>query len=152
MSNVPDLRDDPNALRVCKRPDPIFVMFSQKDGVCATLEGPVRYRSGDAILTGVQQEKWPVAREAFLANYMPVPPTSPGADGRYAKRPSVTLALPIEREIKVPVGWRADPLLGLPGDWLLQYADGAHGVVRNEIFLASYDPAPGENRWPRSRA
>lgn len=145
---LPDLAADPRALRVCKRPDPVQVAFAGADGVCDTLEGPVQFKVGDAILTGVRGERWPVAREHFLASYEPVPPTRAGDGGSYRKRPSVAYALLLDRACEVPVGSQHDPLHGHPGDWLLQHADGSYGVVQDPIFRETYAPAPGETRWP----
>ena len=148
MSALPDLTTDRRALLVCKSPEPVPVAFAIEAGVCETLEGPVRYRAGDAILTGIRREQWPVGRDSFLASYEAVPPTVAGTDGLYRKAPSVTRALRLERVVRVPVGWQGDPLRGRPGDWLLRYADGSLGVVQDAIFRASYVPAPGETRWP----
>jgi hypothetical protein len=148
MTDLPDLAADPRTLRVCKRPDPVPVRFAAADGVCETLEGPVRYRAGDAILTGGQGEHWPVQADSFQSGYEPVPPTSAGQDGTYRKRPLTVLALRLDRPVRVPVGWQDDPLQGRPGDWLLRYHDGSHGVVQDGIFRASYQPAAGETRWP----
>jgi hypothetical protein len=148
MNALPDMKAEPGALRVCKRPDPLEVVFATSDGVCETLEGPARYRAGDAILTGIQGERWPVKRGLFLANYEPVPPTVAEDDGIYRKLPSEALALRLDRPVLVPVGWQDDPLQGRPGDWLLRYADGSYGVVQDEIFRKSYQPAEDETRWP----
>jgi hypothetical protein len=137
MNALPDIRADPRALRVRKRPDSLRVVFAAADGVCETLEGPVQYRAGDAVLTGIQGERWPVKRDLFLASYEPVPPTVAEDDGIYCKLPSEALALRLDRPVRVPVGWRDDPLRGRPGDWLLRYADGSHGVMRDEIFRTS---------------
>jgi hypothetical protein len=149
-AGLPDLSQDPQALRVCKKPISVAVEFAAMDGVCETLEGPVRFRTGDAILTGVQGERWPVRRDLFLSSYEPIPPTAPGHNGCYLKAPSITHALRLDQPREVPVNWQHDPLHGRPGDWLLQYADGAYGVVRDSIFRDSYAPAPGETRWPPS--
>jgi hypothetical protein len=148
MRELPDLAADPRALRVVKRALPAIVSFATEDGICETVEGPVRYRAGDAILTGVRGERWPVERERFLASYAPEPPTRAGEDGRYVKHPATALALRLNAPVAVPVGWQADPLLGQPGDWLLRYADGSYGVARDEIFRESYGPGAGETRWP----
>jgi hypothetical protein len=145
---LPDLAADPRALRVCKKPDPVRAEFADADGVCDTLEGPVRYKAGDAILTGVRGERWPVERESFLASYEPVPPTHDGDGGSYSKAPSLAHALRLDHACEVPVGWQDDPLHGRPGDWLLQYADGSYGVVQDQIFRATYAPASDESRWP----
>jgi hypothetical protein len=144
----PDLSTDPRALRVCKKPVPVPVEFATADGTCATLEGPVRFRAGDPILTGVQGERWPVGLDIFRASYEPVPPTRAGENGAYRKAPSISFALRLEQPRDVPVGWQNDPLHGRIGDWMLQYADGSYGVMRDDIFRDSYAPAPDETRWP----
>lgn len=146
--DLPDLAADPRALRVCKKPIPVQVEFAAADGTCDTLEGAVRFRAGDALLTGVQGERWPVSREAFLSSYQPVPPTQTGHNGAYRKSSAPAYAMRLDHPQNVPVGWQNDPLHGEPGDWLLQYADGTRGVLRDRIFRETYDPAPGETRWP----
>ncbi|HUB13406.1 MAG TPA: PGDYG domain-containing protein [Acetobacteraceae bacterium] len=148
MSHVPDLAADPRALQVRKRPLPVQVTFASADGICATLEGPVRYRRGDAILTGTRGELWPVTRGSFFDSYEAMPPTSPGQDGTYRKRPAPVLALRLERALAVPVGWQDDLLQARRGDWLLHYADGSHGVVSDRIFRDTYEPAGPQVDWP----
>ena len=142
MTNIPDLTATPNAERVIKRLVPVPTVFATADGICQTLEGPVAYRGGDAILTGVRGEHWPVQRHLFLAAYTPDPPVTAGQDGIYRKNPSITLALRIEHAMDVPVGWQADPLHARPGDWLLRYEDGSHGVITDAVFRETYEPAP----------
>jgi hypothetical protein len=144
----PDLSGDPRALRVCKSAIPVQVAFADVAGVCETLEGPVRFNAGDAILTGVRGERWPIRRDLFLASYDPVPPTQAGESGSYSKAPALTYAIRLDRTREVPVGWQHDPLHGRPGDWLLQYADGSYGVIQDSVFRESYGPASGESRWP----
>jgi hypothetical protein len=146
--DLPDLAADPRALRVCKKPIPVRAEFATADGVCETREGSVRFRAGDAILTGIEGERWPVRRELFLTSYEPVPPTRTWEDGHYRKAPAVAYALRLERAREVPVSWQGDPLQGRPGDWLLHYADGTYGLVQDPIFRATYGAASGELRWP----
>src|SRR5581483_7170590 len=148
MNDLPDLAIDPRTLHVRKRPVPVTARFARTAGVCNTLEGPVRYRRGDALLTGSRGEQWPMSREAFLRSYAPEPPTAAGADGTYRKLPSDVLALQLDHALAVPAGWQDDPLHARPGDWLLRYADGSHGVVNDAIFRDTYEPAAGETRWP----
>jgi hypothetical protein len=149
--DLPRLDDDPRALRVCKKPIPVHAEFAAADGVCDTLEGSVRYQAGDAIVTGGQGERWPVRRGVFLSSYEPVAPTRAGENGSYRKAPAVVHAVQLDRSRKVSVNWQKDALQGHPGDWLLRYADGSHGVVQDDIFRESYGPAPGETRWPPPR-
>lgn len=122
-----------------KRPVPVEVAFAAADGTCATLEGAVSYRAGDAIITGVDGECWPVGRAAFLATYTPVAPTVAGEDGRYLKRPSVVRALRLTAPVAVPVGAAGDRLDGHAGDWLVRYGAASFGVVKDTIFARTYD-------------
>jgi len=147
-ANLPNLAADPRALRVCKKPTSVQAEFAVADGVCETLEGPVRFRAGDAILTGIQGERWPVRRDLFMTSYQPVSPTGAGENGSYRKAPTLTYALRLDGSRDVPVSWRHDKLHGHPGDWLLHYADGSYGVIKDSIFRESYAPASGETRWP----
>lgn len=146
--DLPDLAVNPRALRVCKNSTPVQAEFATADGVCETLEGPVRFCTGDAVLTGIQGERWPVRRDLFMASYRPVSPTLAGENGSYRKRPTLTYALRLDRARDVPVSWQHDPLHGRPGDWLLHYADGSYSVIQDSIFRESYAPASGETRWP----
>ena len=137
---LPDIAADPRALRVCKKPIPVQIEFATAEGTCETLEGTVRFRAGDAILTGVKGERWPVSHEAFLSSYEAVPPTRAGSNGAYRKSAASAYAVRLDQRRDVPVGWQNDPLHGEPGDWLLQYADGARGVLRDQIFREKLRP------------
>ena len=143
-----DLGHNPRALRVCKKPVPVQETFTAEDGICQTLEGEVRFRAGDALLTGGQGERWPVRRDLFLSSYEPVPPTRPGEDGTYRKLPAVAHALRLTAPADVSVSWQNDPLHGQAGDWLIRYPDGSHGIVQDSIFRDTYAPAGDETRWP----
>jgi hypothetical protein len=88
------------------------------------------------------------ARRARAGRSAAVRPTRAGETGDYRKAPSLTLALRLDHSRDVPVGWQNDPLHGRPGDWLLQYADGGYGVIKDHIFRDSYAPTSGETRWP----
>ncbi len=135
----PDLFEDPNALRVRKLPLPVDVAFATEDGICATLEGPVPFSRGDAILTGIRGEQWPVSRERFEARYTPVEGQAMGQDGHYLKQTQTALARRLNARLRVtlPAGGQ---IAGKPGDWLLQYAQGDYGILDEEIFLATYVP------------
>jgi len=43
------------------------VHFAAAAGQLQTLEGPVAYAAGDAIVTGVAGEQWPVPADSFAA-------------------------------------------------------------------------------------
>ncbi len=138
-SPPPDLATEAGACRVRKRPVAVSVWFAESDGTVDTLEGPVRHAAGDAILTGVHGERWPVRQEAFAASYDPVAPTKAGQPGVYVKHPVTALALRLRTVMTVPAGRHDDILHGRAGDWLLQYEDGSSGVVCDDIFRETYE-------------
>jgi hypothetical protein len=138
VSSLPDLSADPRALRVMKRPIPVQVRFATADGICQTLEGPVGYRVGDAILTGISGEIWPVERAKFNERYVPFEGSVVGTDGNYLKKPVMVFALRLDAPIQVPMP-AGGILRGVPGDWLLQYGIGDYGIAKDEILRATYD-------------
>lgn len=134
-----DLSKHPGAVLAIKRPIPVRVAFAPVAGSLQTLEGAVRYRAGAALLTGPGGERWPVEREAFLASYEPISPTQEGEDGSYRKKKAAVVALQLQAPISIPVGYDSDLIEGRPGDWLVQYAPGNHGVVGAKIFSETYE-------------
>jgi hypothetical protein len=144
--NSIDLRKDGKARTAKKRPVPVMVRFAKSDGDLATREGLVRYIKGDALLTGLVGDSWPVARDNFLDRYEAESGTQHGEDGTYMKRPLSVLVKRLDCPVAVAVGQSRDPIEGLPGDWLVQYAPGEHGIVSQDIFESTYalDPPGSE--------
>ena len=144
-----DLSTIEGAVRARKKPVSVEVTIAEQAGAVITMEGPVQHLAGDAIVTGGLGERWPVARERFLAAYEPAdagvdPAAPPGSSGRWRKRPIAVLAWRLDAPRRVAVGHAADPLLGRPGDWLVQYGRDDtgmldQGVVAPEVFEATYE-------------
>jgi hypothetical protein len=121
-----------------KKVGSVAVEFAQSSRVIQTLEGNVRCSSGDAILTGVNGERWPVSRIRFVEMYEPAGDFAHGCDGQYRKKSSAyTLAKRMDAPFTVRVG-EGDILTGKAGDWLTQYADGQQGIVADDIFRKTY--------------
>lgn len=134
-----DVATQPGAVRAHKRPLPVQVRFATEAGKLQTLEGPVRYRPGDALLTGAAGERWPVTRARFDRSYRPEPPTQAGQAGRYVKQPVTVWALRMDTPFSVRVGHARDPIVGGPGDWLVQYGADDYGVISATIFEQTYE-------------
>lgn len=116
----------------------VTVVFAPTDGVVETLEGKVQCSKGDAILSGVEGERWPVSRPRFDMMYEPAGEFAHGGDGQYRKRSAAyTLAKQMDASFTVIVG-QGDVIMGQAGDWWMQYADGQQGVVADEIFRKTY--------------
>lgn len=126
-------------VRVRKKIYPVRVAFASCGGVLQTLEGPVSYQPGDALVTGLAGESWPVAPERFRAAYQPVK-ADDWADGEYLTRPVKALALQMHAPFRLSRGGAAgDCLHGQAGDWLLQYGTDDYGIVRRKLFEQIYE-------------
>lgn len=92
-----------------------------------------------ALITGMERECRPVARQKFDSSYVPIPPNRHGQPGEYRKIES-TWAKQMEISFAVQVGAHDDVIHGKAGDWLTQYGPGDYGVVAAEIFRKKYEP------------
>lgn len=122
-----------------KLPVDVTVEFALAPGELQTLEGPVAYAAGDALLTGSVDDRWPVRREKFLGTYAPAGDGKAGEPGIYRKKPLVVHACRMQEPFTVTVGRDRNPIKGKPGDWLLQYAPGEYGIVAAAIFGRTYE-------------
>lgn len=139
MTLPSDLSAHPRAFRADSIPVPCQVYFAKTGGEIQTLEGRVRYASGDAIVTGVQGESWPIHRARFMLSYEPVPPTESGEDGTYCKRASEVWALVLDAPIEIPLPKCRGVLKGNVGDVLVQYPSGGQAIVSGDIFEKTYE-------------
>lgn len=137
MKSRHDLSKDSAAAKYLKIVT-VMVTFASSEGELRTLEGSVKYAKNDAILTGVEGERWPVNRAHFDMMYEPYGDFSHGRDGQYRKKDSEFIWA---RRMKKPFTVHlvtGDVLAGKLGDWLTQYQDGKQGVVADEIFKKTY--------------
>jgi hypothetical protein len=132
-----DLSKDPEAARYVKS-ETVTVEFAKVAGELISLEGPNRYRVGDALITGSTGSRWSVSRDRFEAKYAALSPTAQGEDGRYQSRPVPVLARQIPEPFTVERTAGGDLLRGEAGDWLLQYGPGDFGVAEQRRFAAIY--------------
>ena len=135
--NDVDLRTDPAAARYSKT-EIVEVRFAPDDGALLSLEGPNRYRAGDALVRGQTGSSWSVSRDRFAHKYQAMPPTVMGQDGRYQARPTPVLARRIAHAFSVARCAGGDRLRGQAGDWLLQYAPGDFGLAAHARFTQVY--------------
>jgi hypothetical protein len=136
----PDLSVDPLARRVVKN-EAVTVEFAAAAGELMSLEGPNRYATGDAIVTGASGERWVVSRERFDAKYAPEGGIAHGEPGTYRNRPSVVLAKQMQEPFSIARSAAGDVLTGEPGDWVMHYAPGDYGVVKAARFAKVYRDA-----------
>src|SRR5205085_2580509 len=100
------------------------------------------YAAGDAIVTGVAGEQWPVPADSFAAKYRPATDAqSPDRDGLFVKRPAIVQARQLLQPTSVELSDGRGALAGQPGDWQIRYANGDQAIVAADLFDASYQQA-----------
>jgi len=133
----PDLVADPAAISVVKD-EVVAVEFAAVAGVLVSAVGLNHYAAGDALLTGSTGDRWCVSRDRFDTKYLPEAPTRAGQPGNYRNRPAAVFAKQMPAAFRVARSVGGDVLHGNPGDWLVQYAPGDHGVVERSRFERVY--------------
>jgi hypothetical protein len=133
----PDLSTDPAAAAYVKD-ETVDVVFADRDGTLQSREGPNRYRTGDALITGSTGDRWSVTRDRFDARYQAILPQAHGEDGGYRAKPVAVWAKQISTPFTVARRAGGDVLSGQAYDWVLQYAPGDYGVVEDARFRRVY--------------
>ena len=103
-------------------PIEVSVVFADKAQCIETLEGPVLCQLGDAILTGVKGERWPVSASKFSEKYAPSGGQAPGSPGRYVKLPTEIRALRLSGAMDITLSDGRGVLHGEAGDWCVRYS------------------------------
>jgi len=134
-----DLRDDPAAQRVIKN-ETVDVEFAKAAGELMSLEGANHYLPRDALITAAGGERWVVSRSRFDEKYLPADAgLRHGEPGRYRNHPVIVLARQMDCAFSIlRSATGPDRLTGQPGDWVMQYAPGDHGVVQAARFEKVY--------------
>lgn len=127
------------SVRARKRVHTVQVRFVDQACEVETLEGIVHAGAGDAIVTGIFGEPWPVGRDSFGNKYQPVPPLEMGAPGNYLSLPIEVVATQMHVPFEVVLADGISQLRGQAGDWLVDYGDGNLGVVNAAVFDATYE-------------
>ena len=133
-----DIRNWPGAVRVRRKPVTLSVEFASEPGTLDTREGEVRYDAGDALLTGVEGERWPIPADVFPRLYAPAEGTEPGEPGLYVRKPEEMTAVQLSEPRTVELGEGRGTLQAQPGDWLLQGHDGEQRVVSEVALRETY--------------
>jgi len=121
-----------------KRAIVVQVEFADKPGLLTTLEGIVPYQAGDALMTGVDNERWPIARARFDASYKAQSPTRQGENGGYIKHRIPVTAVQITEPTQVALSSATASISGKIGDWLITAPDGSQWIVDDAIFSKTY--------------
>lgn len=124
--------------KVRKRVMEVSVVFCEDSCAVETLEGVVRCEFGDAIVTGVHGEQWPVTRGLFDKLYEPVFPVRMGENGLYRRLSHDVDAAILTMQCTIPLPDNRGDLVGNAGDWLVKQQDDSYGIVAGDIFAKTY--------------
>jgi hypothetical protein len=133
--------------RALSKPVRRLIEFARSPGVLDTAEGPVRYQTGDGIVTGLNGERWPVRREFARKNYTSLEGNEFGVDGIYGKASHVVNALQISETTRIDLLGSYGILTGTSGDWIIEYGEGDLAIVGKEQFEKLYE-LPSEASAP----
>lgn len=136
MGPAVDLSTYEGTFKAFKKPIPLKFEFAAEEQDVQTLEGKVHCVAGDAIMTGIKNEHWPIPRGSFEKTYDFDPDT-----GLASKKKIVVCVRQMDEPFKVKVSWSDDLLVGEPGDYLVEYGSNDFGTVKEEIFAATYQVA-----------
>lgn len=115
------------------------VEISQVEQIVDTREGPVACEIGDAIVTGIEGERWPVPASKFDEKYQPSQGQDRSANGRYTKRIRDVEAVQLYEPLKVQLTEGRGELSGEPGDWCVWYSESDLAIVASNIFPKLYE-------------
>jgi hypothetical protein len=121
------------------RPVEVSVEIADRAQTIDTLEGPVLCQIGDAIVTGVKGERYPVPAGKFQHKFEPLPGNHQNASGKYTKRIKEVQAAQLHESMNVQLGGGQGVLDGKPGDWCVWYSDTDFGIVAGNIFPDLYE-------------
>jgi PGDYG protein len=128
----------PRRVRAAKLETRVQAEMVRESCEIATPEGPVGAKAGDAVVTDVAGDTWPVARAYFMSKYRPVEPTVVGTSGAYISIPQQVLALRMEEPFQVLLSDGVSQLHGHRGDWIVDSGDGDMRIVSAAAFARSY--------------
>lgn len=129
----------PGVVKVASKETVREVTFAATAGIVKTLEGDVSYKEGDAIVTGVNKDQWPVDRLRFFASHEAEGTTVMGSPGKYRKKSAEFLAFKVSRERELVLSDGRGTLHANADDWLMDYGEGDLAVVNARLFDEYYE-------------
>ena len=116
----------------------VQVAFANEALDIDTLEGPVKCKADDAIVTGVHGERWPIERLRFVATYEAADRIVMFQPGFYRRKPTVVTARQLLLPMTVELSGARGALAARAGDWLIHGGEGDQWIVADLIFQKTY--------------
>ena len=119
-------------MKVIKKPFELQFSIATSFQTIDTLEGAVIARPGDAIITGIKGEQYPIDGNKFSMTYDILEP------GICRKKQIIVEAIEMQEPFSVPVSWANQLITGKAGDFKLIYGPNNFGIVDRAIFFETY--------------
>ena len=116
----------------------VQVAFAEEALDIDTLEGPVKCKAGDAIVTGVHGERWPIERLRFVGTYEAADGVVMFQAGFYRRKPTVVTARQLLAPMTIELSGARGALAAKAGDWLIHGGEGDQWIVADVIFQKTY--------------
>lgn len=133
-SRINDDWFEKNALKVYKNPDKREPFEIATDtGIIDTLEGPVKYFKGDYIITGPNNERYPISPKKFQEL------KTDNGDGTASPKKIVKLAKLADHDGHVILQYNGSKLYYKKDeDYIIRHGANDYGAVKKDIFYKTY--------------
>ena len=121
------------AFETFKKPTEEKYEIAQEDGAIDTLEGPVNYKKGYYILTGPKGERYPIPPEKFAEL------KDDQGHGICTPKKIPKLAKLADHDGSVKTSWGETLNYTQGNDYIVKHGANDYGVVKQDIFLKTYD-------------
>lgn len=107
---------------------------AQDSGTIQTLEGPVKYKKGDYIMTGPKGEQYPIGPDTF--NQL----KTDNGDGTASPKRIDKLVKMADHDGSVVLKYNGSTLAYSAGeDYIVRHGPNDYGVVKKDIFAQTYE-------------
>jgi hypothetical protein len=124
--------DSFKAFKIPDKREPFEV--ATDDGVINTLENPVPYKKGDYIMTGPDDEQYPISPETFGKL------KTDNGDGTASPKKIIKLAKMADHDGEVTLQYNGAKLAyNKDVDIIVRHGENDYGVVKKDIFAQTYE-------------
>lgn len=123
-------KDD--SFQTFKKASPIQYQIAREPGTIETLEGPVSYEAGHAIITGPKGEQYPITKEKFTTLY------NIDSETEATPKKIPKLAKLADHNGTIHTSW-GDLNYTTGNDYIVRHGPNDYGAVKSDIFQQTYD-------------
>ena len=120
-----------DGFKTWKNPIPVPYEIMAEPGEVQTLEGPIKYESGDYMMTGPNGEKYPITPEKFASLY------DSSSNEQAIPRKIEKIAKMADHNGVLHIK-RGDLHYTAGNDYIVRHGAGDYGAVKKDVFAKTY--------------